>query len=166
MKLHFYLTAFGRSKGDFISKQRIALDEKLICDVLALSAGTDLAGEFAIDVEAARRLRKQGVKLDLRKHQYFLGSEASNDDVRKAIDALSAVPNLRTAQRSSNRGTKTEIGVKGRQMPIFTRRVDLGTLATAGGMTRPKAAAAKKANVRKAPAKKSAFKKVTKKKTA
>ena len=88
MKLRFFLTAFARSSGELISRKRVAATEEILCQALRFPPGTDLTGEFPIDRNAGLALRRQGLDLDLRKADYFLGSEASNEDVRQAVEAL------------------------------------------------------------------------------
>ncbi len=159
MNLNFFLFAFNRKTERLETKTELDWHDDDIRRVLGLPSKANLVGDFAIDVDIAKQLRKLGVALDLRTSTYFLGSEASNEDVEAAIEALK-VPSKRLAKPSSKKtmGAKKTVTT----VPRWAG-VPVGLLPKSGSGGRIHAVA-KKAPAKKAAAKRPAAKKAAAKK--
>ena len=117
---------------------------------------------------AGLALRRQGLDLDLRKADYFLGSEASNEDVRQAVEALTVSSKPSTIKPVSKGLSSRRVEID-TNVPAYVRRSGLGTYAGKQAVyakAAAKKAAAKKAAAKKAPARKAAAKKAPARKAA
>lgn len=166
MNLKFHLIAYSRKTDELVSKRRLKLGEDIVRDALGLPPNTDLTGNFPIDTNIARRLRRQGAELDLRSGEYFVESEAAYDDVMDAIrqqqGAARRSPSITSAKAPFSPAPRRDVPWASRQAAtgrfVPAKRAPSSPLVTA-----KKAPATQKTASKKAAAKKAAVKKATKK---
>jgi hypothetical protein len=166
MKLKFHLIAYSRKTDELVSKRRLQLGEAIIRTVLGLSPNTDLTGNFPVDLNTARRLRREGADLDLRSAEYFVESEAAYADV---MDAINGQQRIGSRLLGATPARAPHLAAPRREVPWVSRQPSTGrfvpskSVPSGSFVTAKKTTSTQKAASKKAVAKKAAPKKAAKK---